>query len=145
MVSVMGLHPDGWLDASSIVDVPKGDSISFVVYLPPLPSDRIGKQISVVVGNELHAAIVLRGEPTTLGPFVFSEGGGRIEIDSAQAEPVDALDQRMLGLKLIKTILDDVEIEPRPNSDTAETRGWFGRWSRSMSGTPLLVSASRGM
>lgn len=145
MVSVMGLHPDGWLDASSIFEVSEGTKIAWVVYLPPLPSDRFGKQVSVLVGNELHAAIVPRGAPTTLGPFVLGEAGARIGIDSAQAEPVDALDQRMLGLKLIRTILDDVEIEPTPSSDTAETRGWFGRWSRSMSGAPPLFGATRGV
>lgn len=141
MISVIGLHPDGWLEASSIFDVVNVSKVEFTVYLPPLPSGNEGKLIFIIVGAELHQAIVPRGTLSQLGPFVFGEGAGRIGLDSARAEPSDGEERRLLGVNLVRVLLDDKEADLSPSADSPKPCSWLGQWPSSTNSTSSLAAA----
>jgi hypothetical protein len=128
MVSIVGIHPDGWLEGSSIIDFPCEGDLELVVYIPEIEGQEPTKAVTLLIGADIVSAEVVRGRVTTLGPFTTPRGPFRVCLDVATLEPITETDKRSLGLKLVRIVLQGEELNLTETSAVNLAPRLYGKW-----------------
>jgi hypothetical protein len=128
MVSIIGIHPDGWLEGSCIFDLSFAGDLELTVYLPEIVDHDSRKAVTLLIGTDFVCAELVRGRATTLGPFTVPAGPVRVCLDAATLEPITETDQRPLGLKLVRIVRQGEEVDLSEAAAVGTARQWSGSW-----------------